>query len=129
VKVLAVIVLAPLVRVRLVDGSVIAYVYTPCPVTVKEAAVTVPAAAGSVTPPVTVRVPAGASITVPPVAVCTATLPKFMSTVFVMLIGVTIVAVDVADAVACAKELDADAISTTAVAINLVLFFIFLYLI
>lgn len=113
-------VLDPLVSVRAVVGSVIAYVYTPWPFTVKEAAVTVPAVTGSVTPPVDVRVPAGVSTAVPPVAVCTATLPKFMSTFLVMLMGVTIVAVALAVAVACANAPGAHVISTAAVAINLV---------
>jgi hypothetical protein len=69
---------------------------------VKDAAVTVPVVVGSVTPPVLVRPPAGVSTTVPPVVDCTATLPKFISTVLEMLIGVTIVAVAVAVAVSCA---------------------------
>jgi hypothetical protein len=63
--------------------------------------------------------------TVPPVPVCTATLPKFMSTVFVMLIGVTIVADAVAVAVACAKELDEKAISASTAKANFVLVFNF----
>lgn len=67
-----------------------------------EAAVTVPAVDGNVTPPVAERVPAGVNTTVPAVDDCTATFPKFMSTSLVMLIGVTIVAVAVAVAVSCA---------------------------
>ena len=77
--------------------------YDPEPVTVKAAEDTVPAVAGKVTPPVIVLVPAGAKTTVPAVP-ATAKLPKFISTVFEMLIGVTIVADAVAVAVACAKE-------------------------
>jgi hypothetical protein len=69
-----------------------------------EAAVTVPVVAGRVTPPVRVRVPAGVIITVP-AAVLTATLPKFMSTVLLMAIGVTIVADALAVAETCAKVL------------------------
>src|SRR5437764_1261906 len=71
----------------------------------KEAAATVPVTAGNVTPEVAVRVLAGASTTVPPVAVCTAALPKFMSTVLVIVIGVTIVALAEAVALACAEAL------------------------
>jgi hypothetical protein len=71
-------------------------------VTLNEAAVTVPVVAGITTPPVVVRVPAGARITVPPVAL-TPTFPKFISTVFEMSIGVTIVAVAVAFADTCAN--------------------------
>ena len=67
-------------------------------VTAKEAAVTVPAVAGSVTPPVDVRVPAGVRTTVP-IAPFVATLPKFILTVLEMPIGVTIVAVVLAVAV------------------------------
>ena len=103
VKALAVIVCTPPECVSVtVVGNVIAYVYDPLPVTVKDAAVTVPVVAGKVTPLVRVRVPAGASTTVPPVAVCTARLPKLMSAFFAILIGVTTVAVAVAVAVACA---------------------------
>ena len=61
------------------------------PVTLNDAAVTVPATAGRVTPPVDVRVPAVDNKTVPAVALI-ATLPKLMSAVFAMVIGVTIVA-------------------------------------
>jgi hypothetical protein len=87
--------------VNAVVGNVIVYVYPEVPLTVKEAAVTVPAVVGNVTPPVAVRVPAGASTTVPAVVDCTATLPKFISTSLTILIGVTMVAVAVADAVSC----------------------------
>ena len=60
----------------------------------KLAAATVPVVAGSVTPPAppVVRVPAGASIAVPAVVADTATLPKFMSTVFTIVIGVMMLA-------------------------------------
>ena len=51
-----------------VEGSVIEYVEDPEPVTVKEAAETVPVVEGSVTPLVLLLVPAGANTTVPPVA-------------------------------------------------------------
>ena len=99
-KELIVIVLTPLVRVRAVPGNVMAYVYSPCPFTVNAAAETVPAVAGSVTLPVRLLVPSGVNTTVPPAATSTATLPKFISTVLVIDIGVTIVAVAVADAFA-----------------------------
>ena len=78
----------------------------PVPVTVNAAAETVPAVAGSVTPLVLLRVPAVASTTVPPEVADTAMLPKLMSAVFAMLIGVIMVAVAVATSVACAKEFD-----------------------
>jgi hypothetical protein len=70
---------------------------------VKEAAVTVPAVAGRVTLPVLVRVPPVARITVPPAPDATAILPKLMSAFFEMLMGVTMVAVAVAGAVAWAN--------------------------
>jgi hypothetical protein len=72
------------------------------PVTVKEAAVTVPLVAGKVTPPVAVRTPAVLNITVPPVCACTETLPKFMSTILVILMAVRMVAVAEAFATAWA---------------------------
>ena len=123
-KFVTVIVFAPLVIVSAADGSVMAYVYAPYPFTVNAAAVTVPVVAGNVTPPVLVRAPAGVSVAVPAVLACTATLPKFMSVVFVMLIGVTIVPVDVAVAVACACTPLTEASITIAASINLVPFFI-----
>jgi hypothetical protein len=74
------------------------------PVTAKAAAATVPDTVGSVTPPVSEREPAGVNTTVPAVAL-TATLPKFMSTVLLIAIGVTIVADADAVAETCAKVL------------------------
>jgi hypothetical protein len=88
-----------------VAGRVIPKVNPATPVTVKLAAVTVPTGVGRVHPPVTERVPAGVIITVPAVAF-TEMLPKFMSTVLAIAIGVIIVAVAEAVAVAppgCAK--------------------------
>lgn len=76
----------------------------PSPVTLNEATETVPAVAGSVTPPVDDIVPAGVKTTVPDVEL-TATLPKFMSVVLAMAMGLTILAVAVADAVICAEVL------------------------
>lgn len=97
VNVSTVIVFAPDVTVVDVEGRVIAYVAEPLPVTVKVAAAIVPAGEGRVTPPVVVLVgdaPAGRT-TVPDVPL-DATLPKFISAVFVMAIGVKIVPVAVA---------------------------------
>ena len=91
VNAVTVIVLAPEVIVKGEAGNEIENVYVGAPVTLKAAAVTVPVTAGSVTPPVRVLPPAGASITVPATAL-TATLPKFISTVFVILIGIIMVA-------------------------------------
>jgi hypothetical protein len=59
---------------------------------VNEAAATVPLTAGKVTPPVFVLVPAGASTTVPATVGLTAMLPKFISTVLEIAIGVITVA-------------------------------------
>jgi hypothetical protein len=94
---LSVILFAPEVIVVAKAGRVIAYVKLTWPVTVKAAAVTVPVVAGRVTPPVVLRAFAGVRITVPS-ATLDATLPKFISVVFVIVIGETMVAV--ADAVA-----------------------------
>ena len=93
----------------------------------KLAAETLPVVAGSVTPPAppVVRVPAGASMAVPAMVAETATLPKFISTVFAIEIGVTIVAEDAAVAVACANELEFNPIIAAAVRSTLVKFFIF----
>jgi hypothetical protein len=114
-----------LVSVTSVEGSVIAYVYVPSPVTSKEAAATVPVDAGSVTPPVGVRPAAGDSTTVPALGP-TATLPKFMSPpdALAMAIGATMVAVEVAvaEAEAWAKEFVESAISR-AIATRLYTFF------
>ena len=95
----------------------------------KLAAATVPVVAGRVTPPAppVVRVPPGASTTVPAVVADTATLPKFMSTVFTIVIGVMMFAEQDAVADACAKELLENPITTAAVAIALKMFFIFLF--
>jgi hypothetical protein len=85
---------------------------------VKSAPATVPVVEGSVTPPAppVVRVPAGTSTTVPASEADTATLPKFISTFFTIVIGVMMVAEADAVAVACAKELLEKAITTAAVA-------------
>jgi len=93
---------------------------------VKVAAVTVPVVAGNVTPPAppVVRVPAGARTAVPAIVAETATLPKFISTVLTIDIGVMIVALTAAVAVACANDELADAITTAAIAIDLKMFFI-----
>ena len=80
----------------------------PSPVTVNDAAVTVPVTTGRVTPPVNVRAPAVGRTTVPPKVGLTAMFPKFMSTSFVMAIGVMMVAVVDAVAVTCANELEAN---------------------
>ena len=58
---------------------------------------------GKVTPPVGVLVPVTEIATLPG-ADETATLPKFRSTVFVIVIGVIIVADELAVAVACANK-------------------------
>ncbi len=92
----------------------------------KLAAATVPVVEGSVTPPAppVVRVPAGASIAVPALVAETATLPKFMSTVLEIDIGVTIVADAEAVAEAWAKETLEPAMMIEAIASTLVKFFI-----
>lgn len=92
----------------------------------KVAAVTVPAVVGSVTPPVAERTAPGVMTTVPPVAVWTATLPKFMSSVFEMLMGVTMVAEALAVADVCANTPAADAVKRISRSIDL-LFFIHLF--
>jgi hypothetical protein len=69
------------------------------------AAETVPVVAGSVTPPVCVRELSVARTTVPAVDDCTATLPKLMSAVLIILMGVTMVAVALAETVTCANVL------------------------
>lgn len=81
---------APSLRVMLV-GRVIVNDEVPVPVTLKEAAETVPVVAGKVTPPVLVRTPAVERTTVPAV-VPTAMFPKFMSTDLAIAIGVMMVA-------------------------------------
>ena len=109
VHVSTVIVLAPEVIVVAPTGNVIEYVEVPRPVTVKEAAATVPVTAGSVQLPVAVRVLAGVSTTVPTTVGPDATFPKFISTVLAIAIGVIMVAVAVAVAVTCAKVVVAKA--------------------
>ena len=91
----------------------------------KVAAATVPVVEGSVTPPAppVVRVPPGARIAVPAVEAETATLPKFISTVLVILIGVMMVAEADAVAVAWANE-PVDAQPNTTTAITFAMFFI-----
>jgi hypothetical protein len=93
---------------------------------VKEAAETVPFVAGRVTPPPppVVRVPAGARTAVPERVAETATLPKFISTVLEIVIGVMMFAEAEAVAVACAKEELAVTIAIVAIAIDLMMFFI-----
>jgi hypothetical protein len=71
-----------------------------------------------------VRVPAGARTTVPAKEADTATLPKSMFTFFTMVIGVMMVALAAAVAVACAKEPLEKQMAITAVAIILEMFFI-----
>ena len=93
-----------LVNVMAEEGKVIEYVLLPSPVTVNEAAETVPVTTGRVTPPVLVRAPEVGRTTVPPNVGLTAMLPKFISTSFSMAIGVMMVAVVEAVAVTCAKE-------------------------
>ena len=93
----------------------------------KVAADTVPVVAGSVTPPPppVLRVPAGARIAVPETVADTATLPKFISTVLVIVIGVMMLAEQEAVAVACAKELlEKPITATVAIVIDLIMFFI-----
>ena len=84
------------------EGSVIAYVKPGAPETVNAAAATVPEVDGSVTPPLppALRVLAVVSITDPPVPDATATLPKFISVSFAMVIGV------ITEAVAPALAID-----------------------
>ena len=78
-----------------------------------EAAATGPFTTGSVTPPFGVLLPAGSIVTEPDVEV-TATLPKCISTCFVMVIGVMMIAVAVAVAVAWAFAPVAKPIATKA---------------
>ena len=104
-------------------GSVMVYAYAPSPVTTKVAAVTVPEVAGSETPPVAERMPAGVSITVPPVAVCTETFPKFISSVYEILIAVRILAVAVALAVDCVVTLYIEETDSNNASKNLFIFF------
>ena len=94
----------------------------------KAAADTVPVVAGRVTPPPppVVRVPAGASTTVPESVADTATLPKFISAVLAIEIGVMMLAEHDAVAVACANELLAKPANTTVAAMALMMFFIVL---
>jgi len=72
-------------------GRVITYVKPASPVTVKEAAVTVPVVAGRVTPPNVERAPAGVNVTDPGFTL-EATFPKFISDPHAIAIGVIIVA-------------------------------------
>jgi hypothetical protein len=80
-------------------------VYKGTPVTINSAAETVPEVCGSVTPPVKVREPDGLKITVPEV-VLMARFPKFISSIFDMSIGVTIVQLAEADRVYCENVRD-----------------------
>ena len=91
----------------MVPGKVIANVLVPKPVTVNEAADTVPVTAGSVTPPLGVRVADGLRTTVPATVGLTAKLPKLRSAVFAMAIGVMMVALEAAVAETCALEVTA----------------------
>jgi len=90
---------------------------------VNEAALTVPAVAGNVTPPVVVRVPAGAKTAVPRVDE-TATFPKLMSVAFTIEIGATTVAVVGAEAVTCAEAFDEKPTHRVIIEIIRVIFFI-----
>ena len=92
----------------------------------KAAAATVPVVTGRVTPPAppVLREPAGVSTAVPAIEADTATLPKLMSVVLEIEIGVTIVAEAEAVAVAWAKEAVEPAIKIEAIASTLVKFFI-----
>jgi hypothetical protein len=87
-----------------------------CPVTVKDAAVTVPTVAGRVTPPVAdlVGVPEAAGRTTVPSEEPTAIFPKLISVTFEIAIGVIIVAVAVAVALTWASAFTENAINTTA---------------
>jgi len=99
------------------------------PVTLNDAAVTVPATAGSVTPPVEVRDPAVVNTTVPAI-VLIATFPKLMSAVLAIVIGVTIVAEELLVAETWAKRLVESPIRITVRAKNLIcVFILFLVLI
>ena len=92
----------------------------------KPAADTVPVVAGRVTPPPppVVRVPAGARTVVPDKVADTATLPKFISVVLEIDMGVMIVAEAEAVAVACAKVLLAAITATAAITSDFTMFFI-----
>src|ERR1700744_3064585 len=92
----------------------------------KLAADTVPVVAGRVTPPAppVVRVPVGVSVAVPALIADTATLPKFISTVLEIVIGVMMVAGAEAVAEACAKEALVPAMMMAAGAKNFTMFFI-----
>lgn len=72
------------------------------PVTLNEAAVTVPAFAGRETPPVDDLVPAGVKTTVPPEEF-TVTFPKSMSVAVVIEMGVTILTFAFNEIEACAN--------------------------
>jgi hypothetical protein len=74
---------------------------------------------GRVTPPVSERDPAGVKTTVPAVAL-TATLPKFISTVLLIAIGVTMVADALAVAETCANVLMEIPVSNSARAMILI---------
>jgi hypothetical protein len=93
---------------------------------VKVAAVTVPVLAGKVTPPAppVVRVPAGARMVVPATVAETATLPKFISTVLTIVIGVMMLAVTEAVAEACANVLLAKPNTAAVIASDFTMFFI-----
>ena len=93
------------------------------PVTVNWAAVTVPVVVGRVTPPVVVLVPSVARITVPGVAL-TATLPKFISVLLAIAMGVIIVAEAFEVALTCAKVAAENEKIITAITENLFRVFI-----
>ena len=113
----------------IVVGNVMAYVEVPNPLTVKAAAVTVPVTAGSVTPPDFTRDPLVERATVPATVGLTAILPKFISTVFEIAIGVITVAEVVAVAETCAKVLIVKARKAMVSAKSFVVFFIVVYLV
>jgi hypothetical protein len=99
---------APTVLVRVTDEGIdIENVELALPVTLKEAAETVPGALAGRVKPDAERTPAAVIVTVPPLALL-AIFPKFKSIVLVIAIGVMIVAVAVATSFTCPNELTAN---------------------
>jgi hypothetical protein len=92
----------------------------------KEAAETVPAVVGKVTPPVVERTPPGVITTVPAVPLV-ARLPKLRFEAFVIASGVTMVAaaVAVADTEACPNEFAANPATTAKTKNNFLMTFFF----
>ena len=131
VKLLTVIVPEGPVSVTSAEGRVIAYVADGVPVTVKAAAVTVAVRAGNneAVTLVYVGTLAGLTTTVPANVALGITLPKLrLVPAFAIVIGVTIVAVEVAVAEFCANVLTVNAIITIARAKNFEFWFIFLFI-